>query len=79
MENVLINQNIYKFSNPVNIMTTINGKDISKLSIKEIEKYLDELDTWLGIQKGLADVKAGRVIPADEVYKRLLEKCKSMK
>jgi len=75
MENAIINHNVYKFSNHIVDMTTINGKDISKLSTKEIEKYLDELDTWLGIQKGLEDVKAGRVLNEKEAYAYLLKKC----
>lgn len=79
MENVIINQNIYKFSNHIINMTTINGKDISKLSIKELEDSIWELNLWLGIQKGEADIKAGRVISEEEVYKRLMEKCKKMK
>ncbi len=74
MENALMNQNIYKFSNHIIDMTTINGKDISKLSIKEIEKYLDELDTWLGIQKGEEDIKAGRVHSEEEIIE-MMKKC----
>jgi len=69
-----MNQNIYKFSNHIIDMTTINGKDISKLSIKEIEKYLDELDTWLGIQKGEEDIKAGRVHSEEEIIE-MMKKC----
>ena len=75
MENVILNQNIYKFSQTIIDMTTINSKDISKLSIKELEDCIWELDLWLGIKKGEADIKAGRVIPAEEVFDRLLKKC----
>ena len=75
MENIILNHNLYKFSNHMINMTTINGKDISKLSIKEIEKYLDELDTWHGIRRGEEDIEAGRVISSEEAFKRLLAKC----
>jgi len=74
MENVILNHNIYKFSNHMIDMTTINGKDISKLSIKEIEKYLEELDTWLRIKRGEEDIKAGRVHSEEEIIK-MMKKC----
>lgn len=75
MESISINQNIYKFSNSLVIMTKINDKDISKLSIKELEKYLDELDDWYRIRRGEEDIKAGRLLSEDEVYDYFRKKC----
>lgn len=74
METLHINHNSYKFSNPLSIMTKINGKEISSLSLKELQQYRLELEIRIGIQKGLADVKAGRVYTKEEA-REYLKKC----
>jgi len=74
MENMHINHNSYKFEDSIIDMTTINGKDISSMSLKELKKYRLELEIRIGIQKGLADIKAGRVYTEEEAIK-YLKKC----
>ncbi len=74
METAHLNQNTYKFERHKDIMTKINGKEISDLNLKELNKYKDEIEMYVGIQKGLDDVKAGRVVSKDEAH-RILREC----
>ena len=74
METMQLNQNAYKLGNYIINMTTINGKDISSLSLKELKKYRLELEIRIGIQKGLEDVKAGRVYTKEQA-REYLKKC----
>ena len=74
MENIHINHNSYKFQDYIIDMTTINGKDISSMSLKELRKYRLELEIRIGIQKGLEDIKAGRFYTHEEV-REYLKKC----
>ena len=74
MVNVQINHNSYKFEDSNIDMTTINGKDVSSMSLKELQKYRQELEIRIGIQKGLDDINAGRVYTHDEV-REYLKKC----
>ncbi len=74
MENVILNHNVYKFSKQVINMTKINGKEVSSLSLKELKKYIEELEDWLEIQKGEESLKTGRTYTHEEI-KLLLGKC----
>ena len=57
------------------LVLTINGK--AELVVQDAEAYqtlLDRVEAVEGIQRGLADVKAGRVKPARQVFNRLRRK-----
>src|SRR5438445_13291420 len=59
-----------KTGNP--LVLTINGK--AEVVVQDAEAYqelLERVETIEGIQRGLADVKAGRTKPAREVFNRL--------
>ena len=54
------------------LVLTINGK--AELVVQDAAAYqtlLDRVEAIEGIQRGLADVKAGRVEPARRVFERL--------
>jgi prevent-host-death family protein len=54
------------------LVLTINGK--AELVVQDAEAYqalLDRVEAIEGIQRGLADVKAGRTKPARQVFNRL--------
>jgi prevent-host-death family protein len=61
-----------KTGNP--LVLTINGK--AEVIVQDAEAYQEllELVETEGIQRGLADVKAGRTKPAPEVFNRLRRK-----
>ena len=73
MDIIQINNNTYKFTNYIIDMTTINGKEISSMSLKELKKYKLELEIRIGIQMGLDDVKNGRVVSEEEAHRILRE------
>ena len=57
------------------LVLTINGK--AELVVQDAEAYqalLDRVEAMEGIQRGLADVKAGRTKPARQVFARLRRK-----
>jgi prevent-host-death family protein len=57
------------------LVLTINGK--AELVVQDAEAYqalLDRVEAIEGIQRGLADVKAGRTKPARQVFDRLRRK-----
>ena len=57
------------------LVLTINGR--AEVVVQDAEAYqglLERLETMEGIQRGLADVKAGRTKPAREVSNRLRRK-----
>ena len=57
------------------LVLTINGK--AEVVVQDAAAYqtlLDRLDAIEGIQRGLADVKAGRTKPAAQVFNRLRRK-----
>ena len=57
------------------LVLTINGK--ADLVVQDEEAYqdlLDRVEAIEGIQRGLADVKAGRTKPARQVFDRLRRK-----
>jgi prevent-host-death family protein len=57
------------------LVLTINGK--AELVVQDAEAYqalLDRVEEFEGIQRGLADVKAGRTKPARQVFSRLRRK-----
>jgi prevent-host-death family protein len=57
------------------IVLTINGR--AELVVQDAEAYqalLDRVEAIEGIQRGLADVKAGRTKPARQVFARLRHK-----
>jgi hypothetical protein len=59
-----------KTGNPM--VLTINGK--AELVVQDAEAYqalLDRVEATEGIQRGLADVNAGRTKPASQVFARL--------
>ena len=64
---------IRKTGNPM--VLTINGK--AELVVQDAEAYqalLDRVETLEGIQRGVADVKAGRTRPAQQVFDKLRRK-----
>ena len=64
---------IRKTGNPM--VLTINGK--AELVVQDAEAYqalLDRVEALEGIQRGIADVKAGRAKPAQQVFERLRRK-----
>jgi prevent-host-death family protein len=57
------------------LVLTINGK--AEMVVQDAEAYqalLDRVEAIEGIQRGLADVKAGRTKPARQVFARLRRK-----
>ncbi len=74
MENVILNENIYKFSKQLNNMTKINGKEVSGLSLKELKKYNEELEDWIEIQKGLESMRNEKHYTPKEA-REFLKKC----
>ena len=57
------------------LVLTVNGK--AELVVQDAEAYqalLDRVEAIEGIQRGLADVKAGRTSSADEVFDWLRSK-----
>jgi prevent-host-death family protein len=57
------------------LVLTINGK--AELVVQDAEAYqtlLNRVEAIEGIQRGLADVKAGRTKPARQVFARLRRK-----
>jgi prevent-host-death family protein len=57
------------------LVLTINGK--AELVVQDAEAYqalLDRVEAMEGIQRGLADVRAGRTKPAPQVFARLRRK-----
>jgi prevent-host-death family protein len=64
---------IRKTGNPM--VLTINGK--AELVVQDAEAYqalLDRVEALEGIQRGVADVKAGRTKPAQQVFDKLRRK-----
>lgn len=64
---------IRKTGNPM--VLTVNGK--AELVVQDAEAYqalLDRVETLEGIQRGVADVKAGRTRPAQQVFDKLRRK-----
>jgi prevent-host-death family protein len=62
-----------KTGNP--LVLTINGR--AEIVVQDAEAYqelLDRVETVESLQRGLADVKAGRTKPAREVFDRLRRK-----
>src|SRR5580700_575181 len=62
-----------KSGNP--LVLTINGK--AEVVVQDAEAYqelMERVETIEGIQRGVADVKAGRTKPAREVFNRLRRK-----
>lgn len=57
------------------LVLTINGR--AEIVVQDAEAYqqlLDRVETVEALQRGLADVKAGRTKPAREVFERLRRK-----
>jgi prevent-host-death family protein len=66
-------ERIRKTGNPM--VLTINGK--AELVVQDAEAYqalLDRVEALEGIQRGVADVKAGRTKPAKQVFDTLRRK-----
>ena len=64
---------IRKTGNPM--VLTVNGK--AELVVQDAEAsqaLLDRVETLEGIQRGVADVKAGRTRPAQQVFDKLRRK-----
>jgi prevent-host-death family protein len=64
---------IRKTGNPM--VLTVNGK--AELVVQDAEAYqalLDRVETLEGIQRAVADVKAGRTRPAQQVFDKLRRK-----
>ena len=64
---------IRKTGNPM--VLTVNGK--AELIVQDAEAYqalLDRVEALEGIQRGVADVKAGRTRPAQQVFDKLRRK-----
>ncbi len=73
MEIAIINDNTYKYGNLVEIMTTINGKDISTLKLKDLKKIREEIEDWIYIQRGLESLRTERTYTSTEA-RELLKK-----
>lgn len=71
--NLNLNHNTYKFSNPVNSMTKINDKELSTLTLKELEFYLEALQDKINELKAEDDIKHGRVFTKEEAREYLLK------
>ena len=66
-------ERLWKTGHP--LVLTVNGK--AELVVQDAAAYqalLDRVETIEGIQRGLADVKAGRTKPARQVFARLRRK-----
>jgi PHD/YefM family antitoxin component YafN of YafNO toxin-antitoxin module len=66
-------ERLKKTGNP--LVLTINGK--AEVVVQDAEAYqqlLERVETIDGIQRGLADVKAGRTKPTRKVFDRLRRK-----
>ena len=66
-------QRLKKTGHP--LVLTINGK--AEVVVQDAEAYhelLERVETIEGIQRGLAEVKAGRTKPAREILSRLRQK-----
>jgi predicted transcriptional regulator len=56
----------------LDVLATETRRSKSFLSMEAIQKYVEsEEDIVLGIKRGLADVKAGRVVPHDKAMWRI--------
>ena len=75
MEIMLINDNPYKYGNYSLNMTTINGKDISTLKVKDLKKFREEIEDWIYIQRGLESLRTERTYTSTEVRELLNKKC----
>ena len=65
-----ISETCHKTGKPVYI--TKNGKgDLAVIDINVFEYMIEKYDLYSELEKGLEDVKAGRVYPAEEVYEEL--------
>lgn len=60
------------------IVLTVNGKAAAVVhdpdSYQDYLREKDRLETIAGIQRGLADVKAGRTRPAEDVFRDIEER-----
>ncbi|HEY2293444.1 MAG TPA: type II toxin-antitoxin system prevent-host-death family antitoxin [Thermoanaerobaculia bacterium] len=57
------------------VVLTEEGKGTAVLvDIQTYQSLLDELDLLRDVQRGLADIEAGRVVPHDEARARLLDR-----
>lgn len=57
------------------LVLTVNGKaEVVVQDAKAYQALLDRVETIEGIQRGLADAKAGRTKPAKQVFDRLRRK-----
>ena len=73
METLIINDNTYKYVNLVEIVTTINGKEISTLKVKDLKKFREEIEDWIYIQRGLESLRTERTYTPSEA-RQLLKK-----
>ena len=73
METMIINHNTYKFSSLVNDMMKINNKELSSLSLKELEFYLEVLEDKIDELKAEDDIKHGRILTHEQVREYLLK------
>lgn len=56
-------------------MTTINGKEISTLKVKDLKKFREEIEDWIYIQRGLESLRTERTYTSTEVRELLNKKC----
>ncbi len=60
------------------IVLTVNGKaEMVVLDAESYDNFLrqkDRIETIEGVRRGIADMKAGRTRPAEEVFRDLFEK-----
>ncbi len=60
------------------IVLTVNGKAAMVVhdaeSYEEFLRQKDRIETIEGVRRGIADMKAGRTRPAEEVFRDLFEK-----
>jgi len=65
-----ISEFCHKYAEPVYI--TKNGQgDLAVMSIETFEKLVGKFELYHLLDQGLADLKEGRVIPAEEVFRQI--------
>lgn len=66
----------HQYGEPVYITKNGTG-DLAVLSIEAYERLAGRFELYALLEEGLADIQAGRVIPADEAFAKLREDLKN--
>lgn len=73
-----ISEFCHKYNEPVYITKNGTG-DLAIMSIETYEMLVGKYELYTKLEKGLNDVKHGRVKPADEVFARIESRIKNDK